>query len=771
MNRIFHAPAQDAITPLQSRRSFLIAAIGAGVVLGYVRCGLAAVELPSSSGITPSDLFEPTIWYGIDRSGLITVNIIRAEMGQHVGTALARIVADELEADWSKVRIVHVDSDPKWGLMVTGGSWSVWQSFPILSQAGAAGRIALIEEGAKLLGVDPSACTARNGAVVAGQKTVGYGDIVARGELRRTYTPEQLQAMPIKSPADRRLIGRDAAAIDVPPKITGEARYGIDAVVDGMIYARPKVPPTRNDSKVVSIDDSAAKRVAGYIQSLALDDPSGTAPGWVMVYADSFVAANRAADLVKVNWSSGDAANVSEQDLQRHAAQLIANPNGGALVVDDPGVNARFASAKSTLERTYTTSTVMHFQLEPINALAFEKDGVFEIHTGNQWQSLILPVLAQALGRGPDKIVLRTYLLGGGFGRRLDGDYAVPAALAAKAVGKPVKMVCTRPDDMRFDCPRSPSVQVLRMAFGDGGNVTAMDHQAAAGWPTEVMAPSFMPKGSNGVAYDPFAINGANHWYTVGAQRVRALSNDLANRTFRPGWLRSVGPGWTNWALESFMDEAAHAAGVDPVAFRLRLLDGAGRNAGSAPNAVGGARRQAAVLARVAEKSSWGSAMPKDTGLGIATSFGQERDMPTWIACVARVRVDRASGDVRVEKLSLVVDAGTIVSPDGAQAQVEGASLWGLSMALYEGSQFVKGQPRDTNLDTYTPLRMGDVPQLEIEFLPSTEMPVGLGEPATTVVGPAIGNAIYAACGARVRHLPIRPEAVLQALREGDVHP
>jgi isoquinoline 1-oxidoreductase subunit beta len=771
MNRILHAAVQDAFTPLPSRRGFLIAAMGAGVVLGYARCGLAAVELPPSSGITPADLFEPTIWYGIDRSGLVTVNIIRAEMGQHVGTALARIVADELEADWSKVRIVHVDSDPKWGLMVTGGSWSVWQSFPILSQAGAAGRMALIGEGAKLLGVDASGCTARNGAVAAGQKTVGYGDIVARGELRRTYTPEQLKGMPIKSPADRRLIGRDAAAIDVPPKITGEARYGIDAVVDGMIYARPKVPPTRNDSKVVSIDDSTAKRVAGYIQSLALDDPSGTAPGWVMVYADSFVAANRAADLVKVNWSSGEAANVSEQDLQRHAAQLIANPNGGALVVDDPGVDAAFTSAKSTLERTYTTSTVMHFQLEPINALAFEKDGVFEIHTGNQWQSLILPVLAKALGRSQDKIVLRTYLLGGGFGRRLDGDYAVPAALAAKAVGKPVKMVCTRPDDMRFDCPRSPSVQVVRMAFDDGGNVTAMDHQAAAGWPTEVMVPSFMPKGSNGVAYDPFSINGADHWYTVGAQRVRALSNDLANRTFRPGWLRSVGPGWTNWALESFMDEAAHAAGVDPVAFRLRLLDGAGRNAGSAPNAVGGARRQAAVLARVAEKSGWGSALPKDTGLGVATTFGQERDMPTWVACVARVGVDRASGGVRVEKLSLVVDAGTIVSPDGAQAQMEGASLWGLSMALHEGSQFVNGQPADTNLDTYTPLRMGDVPELEIEFLPSTEMPVGLGEPATTAVGPAIGNAIYAACGARVRHLPIRPEAVLQALREGEVHP
>jgi len=245
-----------------------------------------------------------------------------------------------------------------------------------------------------------------------------------------------------------------------------------------------------------------------------------------------------------VTWRSGEAAAVSEADLQRRAAELIADPAAGALVVEDPGVDAAFAAAKSTIERSYTTSSVMHFQLEPINALAFEKDGVFEIHTGNQWQSLILPVLAQALGRRQETIVLRTYLLGGGFGRRLDGDYAVPAALAAKAIGKPVKMVCTRPDDMRFDCPRSPSVQRVRMAFGEDGNVTAMDHAAAAGWPTAVMAPSYMLKGVNGDRYDPFAINGADHWYTAGAQRVRALSNDLANRSFRPGWLRSVGPGW-----------------------------------------------------------------------------------------------------------------------------------------------------------------------------------------------------------------------------------
>jgi CO/xanthine dehydrogenase Mo-binding subunit len=279
------------------------------------------------------------------------------------------------------------------------------------------------------------------------------------------------------------------------------------------------------------------------------------------------------------------------------------------------------------------------------------------------------------------------------------------------------------------------------------------------------MAPFFMPKGANGVDFDPFAINGANHWYTVGAQRVRAVSNDLANASFRPGWLRSVGPGWTNWALESFMDEAAHSIGADPLAFRLKLLDAAGRNAGDAPNAVGGAKRQAAVLERLGRKVGWGAKLPANTGLGIATSFGQERDMPTWTACAAKVRVDTATGKVKVDKLTLVADAGTIVSPDGALAQVQGASLWGLSLALFEGANFENGQIKETNLGAYTPLRMADVPELDIEFVSSTEAPVGLGEPATTVVAPAIANAIFAACGARVRDLPIRPAAVLASLK------
>jgi CO/xanthine dehydrogenase Mo-binding subunit len=216
--------------------------------------------------------------------------------------------------------------------------------------------------------------------------------------------------------------------------------------------------------------------------------------------------------------------------------------------------------------------------------------------------------------------------------------------------------------------------------------------------------------------------------------------------------------------VESFIDEAAHHVKADPVAFRLKLLTGAGRNAGSAPAAIGGALRQAEVVRRAAAMAGWGGKLPTDTALGIATSFGQERDMPTWSACVARVHVDRKTGVVTVEKLSLAVDAGTIIDPDGALAQVQGAALWGLSMALHEGTTFMNGQVSDTNLDTYMPLRIADVPELDIAFVDSKEVPVGLGEPATTVVGPAIGNAIFNAVGVRLRHLPIAPADVLAAL-------
>jgi len=238
--------------------------------------------------------------------------------------------------------------------------------------------------------------------------------------------------------------------------------------------------------------------------------------------------------------------------------------------------------------------------------------------------------------------------------------------------------------------------------------------------------------------------------------RVRAVNNDLAQRTFLPGWLRAVGPGWIGWGVESFMDEVAAMVGEDPVAFRLKRLDATGKNAGTSPNSVGGASRLANALKDVAERSGWGKDLPEGEGMGVAVSHGQERNMPTWTACVVHVAVDAATRAVTVKKIWQTIDCGTVVHPDGAMAQAEGATLWGLSLALHEGTVFENGEVKDQNLNTYRPLRIADVPELDIKFMESSEFPTGLGEPPLIAVPPAIGNAIFAATGTRVRDLPIR---------------
>ncbi len=748
------------------RRTFLARSVQGGLYMG-LGIGLIGCESespPNANTTVPAeavataintDSFSPAVWFEVDHEGGVLVNVAKAEMGQHVGTALARIVADELGADWNDIRIKYVDTDPKWGYMVTGGSWSVFTSFAMLSQAGAAGRTVLCEAGAKLLGVAVNDCTIENSRVSVGGASVSFAEIVQRGDIGRTFSEDELKAMPIKAPEERRYIGKDTAADDIPAKTRGEAVYGLDVELPGMVYAHPLIPPTRYGSKINAIDDAAAKSIAGYQQTLTIPDTSDFIQGWALVIADSFPAAAKAAAAVKVDWAPGPTAEVSEAQLLNEGARLAADRSTGVLVVDDGDVAAAREAAERQHQAVYRTHTALHFALEPQNALVEFVDGKCHIHGGNQWQSLILPELAKALDMPETDIVIHQYYLGGGFGRRLYGDQMIPAALAARQLGRPVKLIFQRAEDSQFDCVRSPSVQQFDASFADNGDLTGIEHAAAAGWPTLSMAPGFLADGVDGNGkFDTFSISGGDHWYTLPNHRVRAINNELAQQTFLPGWLRAVGPGWVGWGVESFMDELAQIAGQDPIAYRLALLDAAGKNAGKAPEAVGGASRLANVLSDVRERSAWGAEMPAGEGLGVAVCHGQERTMPTWCACVAHVAVD--GNDVTVKKIWQSIDCGTVVHPDGAMAQAEGATLWGVSLALHEGADFENGHVRQRNLDQYTPLRMGDAPELDIKFIASVDVPTGLGEPPLIAVAPAIGNAIFAASGKRARDLPIR---------------
>ena len=705
-----------------------------------------------------SKVFSPNIWFEINGAGDVLINIVRAEMGQHVGTSLAQIVADELGADWSKVSFKHVDTDPKWGVMVTGGSWSVHTSFTLLSQAGAAGRTIIIDAASKLMGVPAESCSVESGVVTSGDQSLTFAEIISNGDFSRVISEEELAAMPVKAPGERTVIGRDLRNLDVAAKSEGSAVYGLDAELPGMAYAMPLLPPTRYGSKVNGIDESAAKTIPGYIGAIEINDPSQTVQGHVVVAAETMAAVLKAAKAVSVDWTPGPTASVTEAEILAEGVRLAADPEMGALFVNEGDVGSAKANAASTMSATYTTGTALHFTMEPQNAVVeFDPDGKCHIHAGNQWQSLILPYLAQALEMPETDIIIHQYYLGGGYGRRLFGDQMIPAALAARSLGRPVKLIFDRATDSRFDCVRSPSVCTFEASFDADGMLSGVDHAVVAGWPTKSMAPFFIGPGIDGKGeLDAFSLNGSDHWYSLPAHRVRAINNGLAQQTFLPGWLRAVGPGWISWGVESFLDEIADQMGQDPVAMRMGLLDGAGKNAGGEGSTVGGAKRLAAVLKDVSERAGWGRDLPANEGLGVAVGHGQERGMPTWIACVAHVAVDPSSGDVTLKKLWQTIDVGTVVNPDGAMAQAEGAALWGVSLALHEGAQIANGEVAEQNLDRYKPLRMSDVPELDIVFVDSDEFPSGMGEPPLIPVAPAIGNAIFAATGQRVRELPIK---------------
>lgn len=742
-----------------SRRSFLVGTAATGLALGY--SGVPGL-LGADQALAATANFDPSVWYSIAPDGIVTVTCGKADMGQHIASTMAQIIAEELGSSWKDMRVQLASNDPRFndpvlGAQITGGSWSTMMNYDAMSRAGAAGRMALTEAAAASMGVPASELTVRESTVThaKSKKTMSFADIVKSGKATKTFTPDELKAIKLKTPDQYTMIGVSVPQLDIPSKTNGTAKYGIDVMLPGMVYGKIVMPPVRYGATVKSVDDSAAKKVPGFIKAVTLDDKTGSTTGWVVAVANTYANARKAADALKVTYDNGPNAKASSESLLTEARRLQGLDDSGLFFVKDGDTSAAFGTAAKVIEAEYTTNINIHAPMEPMNATAELKGDIWHVYSGNQFATRSGAIAAGAAGVDPKFVVMHQMWLGGGFGRRLDADMMVPAVQAAKAVGKPVKVIYSREDDMTMDFSRPLTLQKMKAGVDSDGKLVALNHDVVSAWPTkrwgipDFLTPSVDKKGG----LDGFTVNGADFFYSVPNHNVRAILNEMAHQATPSGQLRSVAPGWTFWAVESLVDELAHAAGKDPAQYRIDMLDGKGKN-------DGGAQRLRNTLLAAMGMAGYGTkALPKGEGMGVACVSSQERATASWTACVAHVAVD-PSGEVKVKKLTVATDVGTQVHPDNIRAQVEGAALWGLSLAMYEKATLKDGGIEQTNFDTYTPLRMSQMPEVAISVIANGEKATGVGEPAVTVIAPALANAIFKACGARIRSLPITAEAV-----------
>ncbi|MBV9979225.1 molybdopterin cofactor-binding domain-containing protein [Bradyrhizobium sp.] len=759
-----HVKIQSGEATDLSRRSFLVGTAATGLVLGYSAIPGAGEALAATAAASN---FEPSVWYAIAPDGIVTVTCGKADMGQHIASTMAQIVCEELGANWKDMRVQLASNDPKFndpvlGAQITGGSWSTMMNFEAMSRAGAAGRIALTEAAAGAMGVPANELVVRDSVIShpKSKRSMTFAQIVKSGKATKTFTPDELKSITLKTPDQYTLIGVSVPQLDIPDKTRGAAKYGIDVMLPGMVYGKVVTPPVRYGATVKSVDDIEAKKVPGFIKAVTLDDKTATTTGWVVAVANTYAQARKAADALKISYDGGPNAKLSSQSLLDEAKRLQAQDDSGQYFVKDGDPSAALGSAAKVVEAEYTTNINIHAPLEPMNATAEFKGDILHVYSGNQFATRSGAIAAGAAGIDPKYVVMHQMWLGGGFGRRLDADMMVPAVQAAKAVGKPVKVIYSRENDMTMDFSRPLTYQKIKAGLDGDGKLIAMSHDVVSAWPTarwgipDFLTPSVDKKGP----LDSFTVNGADFFYTVPNHYVRAIKNEMAHNATPSGQLRSVAPGWTFWAVESMIDELAHQAGKDPAQFRIELLDGKGDN-------TGGAQRLRNTLLAAMGLAGYGTKeLPKGEGMGVACVSSQERKTASWTACVAHVAVD-SSGGVKVKKLTVATDVGTQVHPDNIRAQVEGAALWGLSLAMYEKATLANGGIEQTNFDSYTPLRMSQMPEVAVAVIANGEHATGVGEPAVTVVAPAIGNAVFNACGARVRELPITAEAVKAAMK------
>ena len=703
-----------------SRRTLLTGSLAGGFLFAF-HLPVRAVNEPVQPPDVTDGKFAPNAFIRIDETGKTTLVMPQVEMGQGVYTSIAMILAEELDADLSRLTLHHAPpsdklyGNPTFGLQVTGNSNSIRAFWKPLRNAGASARAMLVQAAARQWQVDPAGCKTSNGEVTHAEsgRKLSYGALALAAAAE---TPPKDVAL--KDPKDFALIGTPLKRFDTPDKVNGKAIYGIDAMLPGMKFATVAACPVFG-GKVGKVDDSAAKKIPGVQKIVVLDD-------MVAVVGDHMWAAKKGLDALAVTWDEGPNAKISSRDIWQH---LRAASEKDGAVAKSVGDIARGLATGERLEASFELPFLAHATMEPLSATVHLAPDSCEIWTGTQIASRVQAEAAKAAGLPVDKVIVNNHLLGGGFGRKLEPDMVVSAVRIAKHVDGPVKVVWTREEDIQHDVYR-PVYRDTIAASLSGGRIVGWKYKVAG---SAILARWLPPAFQKGIDID--AIDAAVDMpYDIPNFHVEYVHAEPP--AVPTGFWRGVGPNNNVFAVECFMDELARKAGKDPVEFRRSML-------ASQP-------RFLAVLNLAAEKAGWGQPLPARIGRGVCL----QPSFASFIATVVEAEVDEF-GEVKLRRVTSVVDTGIAVNPDTVVAQLEGGLIFGLTAALYGEITIDKGRVQQSNFHDYRMLRIDQTPKIEVHVVKSGEPPGGIGETGVNAGPPALRNAIYAATGVALRRLPI----------------
>ena len=717
----------EQLTSKPSRRRLLKGGLAGGLMLAFhLPLRAAPVNEPEQAPDSTEGKFTPNAFIRIDHSGKTMLVMPQVEMGQGVYTAIAMILAEELDADFAQVALEHAPpneklyANPAFGIQATGNSNSIRAFWNPLRVAGATARTMLVQAAAQQWQVDPAECSASNGSVThaASGRTLAYGDLVDAA----SNVPIPQKPL-LKNLKDFVLIGKPLKRLDTPGKTNGKVIYGIDAMLPGMKFATLAASPVFG-GKVAHVDDSTAKTVPGVQKVIVLDD-------LVAVVGDHMWAAKKGLDALVVTWNEGPNAQISSHDIWEN---LRAASKRDGVVAKSVGDVAKGLAQGDKFEAVYELPFLAHAPMEPMNCTVRLTPGACEVWTGTQVVARVQKAAAEAAGVPIDKVTVHNHLIGGGFGRRLETDMVASAVRIAQHLDAPVKVVWTREEDIQHDIYRPVYRDVISASLS-GGKIVSWKYRISG---SSIMARWFPAGYEHGIDIDAVdsAVDIPYDIPNLQVEYVRAEPPAVPT-----GFWRGVGPNNNVFAIECFMDELARKAGMDPIAFRRGML-------GNQP-------RFQAVLDLVAQKSDWGKPLPARVGRGVCV----QPSFASFIATVVEAEVDDR-GEIRLRRVTSAVDTGIAVNPDTIAAQLQGGLIFGLTAALYGEITIDKGRVQQSNFNDYRMLRIDEVPNIEVYVVKSDKEPGGIGETGCTAGPPALRNAIYAATGVALRRLPIDRDAL-----------